>query len=95
MPTLTIPEFESWSPECAVGTYELYHLNSYGEPVPSAAFKQGYVDDASHVVKFELIDDLRVAKDVYEYIVKISGITESGAAWVDTARTYQFETYCG
>ena len=47
------------------------------------------------VVKFPLIEDLRVRKDVYPYIVKVSGITESDAAILDTAVTYQFETYCG
>ena len=62
----------------------------------SAAFKQEYVvDDENNVVKFELIDDLRVAKDVYPYIVRISDITDSEDVVLDTAVTYQFETYCG
>jgi len=64
--------------------------------VLSAAFKQEYVvDDENNVVKFELIDDLRVAKDVYPYIVRISDITDSEDVVLDTAVTYQFETYCG
>ena len=62
----------------------------------SAAFNQQYVvDDENNVVKFEVIDDLRVAKDVYPYIVKISDITESDDVIFDTGVTYQFETYCG
>jgi len=77
-PTLTIPQFVSYSTDCTIGSYELYE----DERHVSNAFVEGdyAVLEETNEIQFTMLSSLKNVKDTYLYYVRGTVATGDGEA---------------
>ena len=91
IPTLTLPQFPSYSRQCSIGKYQLYSADLSESPV----FETTYETLArTSEIEFSLLADLRNVPAAYAYIVRASEITESADVIFDADHMYTFRTVC-
>ena len=74
---MNVPIFESYSPDCSAGMYELLAPDA---DTLSTDFQPAYVvNEADGLIQFELADipEIQTIKASYEYRIRVSDLTES------------------
>ena len=74
---MNVPIFESYSPDCSAGMYELLPPDA---DTPSTDFQPAFVvNEADGLIQFELAlpPEVHTIKASYEYRIRVSDLTES------------------
>ena len=91
---MNVPIFESYSPDCSAGTYEL--LASDAETLSTDFQPEYVVNEADGLIQFELTDrpEIKTIKASYQYRIRVSDLTESDDVIFEDS-VFTFKTICG